>query len=69
MFFFRFLRREGKSFVCFVKPCEAALVEEEEEEEKRRERWRESRGHGKEQQKKKRQQKQHKFREIGRRDW
>ncbi len=68
MSFFRIFRREGKSFVCFVKPCEAALVEEEEEE-KRRERWRESRGHGKEQQKKKRQQKQHKFREIGRRDW
>ncbi len=36
MFFFRFFRREGKTFVCFVKPCEAALVQEEEEEEKKR---------------------------------
>jgi hypothetical protein len=36
VFFFRFFRREGKTFVCFVKPCEAALVQEEEEEEKKR---------------------------------
>jgi hypothetical protein len=27
VFFFRFSRREGKSFVCFLKPCEAALVQ------------------------------------------
>jgi sorbitol-specific phosphotransferase system component IIBC len=36
VFFFRFFLREGKSFVCFVKPCEAALVQEEEEEENKR---------------------------------
>ncbi len=36
MFFFRFFRREGKSFVCFLNPCEAALVQEEEEEENKR---------------------------------
>ncbi len=36
MFFFRFSRREGKSFVCFLKPCEAALVQEEEEEKNKR---------------------------------
>jgi hypothetical protein len=37
VFFFRFFGREGKSFVCFLKPCEAALVQDEEEEEEEEE--------------------------------